>query len=185
MVLLQTMTSEEYKKNHTSFKIIYGFHPSPFGNCLLAVTNTDQAVAYLAFVDGNNEEALMDLKNSWPLSELVDDTANETQKIMRKICSPCAFVDDFLTLLLMGTEFQIKVWESLLRIPKASTMTYEQVALSINKPKAVRAVGNAVMKNKIAYLIPCHRVVGKSGSNKYKWGTKRKESIMTYECESP
>ncbi|XP_031831992.1 O-6-alkylguanine-DNA alkyltransferase [Nomia melanderi] len=185
MVRTRTMTQDEYKKNHASFKIIYGFHSSPFGNCLLGVTDTDKAVLYLAFVDRNDEGGLADLKNNWPLSELVEDTNNETEEIIRNIFSPCAFVDDFLTVLLMGTEFQIKVWECLLTVPKATTITYEQIALSISNPKAVRAVGNAVMKNRIAYLVPCHRVVGKSGSNKYKWGTELKETIISHECQYP
>ncbi|KOX75802.1 Bifunctional transcriptional activator/DNA repair enzyme Ada [Melipona quadrifasciata] len=71
-----------------------------------------------------------------------------------------------------GTEFQIKVWKALMLIPCSTTVTYEEVARNINKPKAVRAVGNALMRNNIVYLVPCHRVVGKSGSNKYKWGIK-------------
>ncbi|OAD53200.1 Methylated-DNA--protein-cysteine methyltransferase [Eufriesea mexicana] len=124
------MTRQEYKINHTKFKIIYAFHSTPFGNCLIGTTNTDKAIVHLGFV---------------------------------------------------GKKFQIKVWEALMLISDGSTVTYEQVAQNIGKPTASRAVGNAVMKNYIVYLIPCHRVVGKSGSNKYKWGTNLKESILTHE----
>ncbi|KOC65324.1 Methylated-DNA--protein-cysteine methyltransferase [Habropoda laboriosa] len=123
------MTSEEYKAKHENFKIIYAFHPTPFGNCLIGITNIDKAVIHLTFV-----------------------------------------------------KFQITVWKALTLILEGTTITYAEVASKIGKPKAVRAVGNAVMKNNIAYLVPCHRVVGKS-SNKYKWGTKIKENILAHECK--
>ncbi|XP_053985861.1 bifunctional transcriptional activator/DNA repair enzyme Ada [Hylaeus volcanicus] len=181
MVRIRAMTSEEYRAKHESFKIIYGFHPTFCGNCLLGVTDSDKTVVYLAFVDKSQEEALAELKNDWPLSELTKDNMFETEEIVRKIFSPRGLVGDHITVLLLGTEFQIKVWRSLLSIPVATTVTYEQVASMIDHPKAARAVGNAVMKNKIAYLIPCHRVKGKSGSNKYKWGTDRKENILMSE----
>ncbi|XP_071872104.1 O-6-alkylguanine-DNA alkyltransferase [Bombus fervidus] len=181
MVRSQSMTPQEYKEKHENFNIIHGFHATPFGDCLIGITNTNKAIVHLAFVDKNNEEALNELKNDWPLSKLVEDTSNETNKIIEKIFSRCVTVDDSTSVLMKGTQFQIKVWEALMLIPHGTTVTYEQVACNIDKPKAVRAVGNAVMKNNIGYLVPCHRVVGKSGSNKYKWGTKRKENILLYE----
>lgn len=181
MVRYRTMTIEEYKLDSTKFKIIYAFHSTPFGKCLLGMTNTDKAILYLAFVDKSNEEALMRLQDSWSLSELIEDTNNETNEIIQKIFNHRVFKDDSILVVLKGTEFQIKVWESLMNIPEGTTTTYVQVAESIDKPKASRAVGNAVMKNSIAYLVPCHRVMGKSGSNKYTWGADRKESIMTHE----
>ncbi|XP_076230938.1 O-6-alkylguanine-DNA alkyltransferase [Calliopsis andreniformis] len=185
MVRVRTMTQEEYKSNYASFKIIYGFHSTQYGNCLLAITDTDKAIAHLSFADNSYEEALEELKSNWPLTEIVQDINNETNEIMSNILSPCASVDESLSVLMKGTEFQMKVWECLTRIPVATTMTYEQVALTIGKPKASRAVGNAVMKNNIALLVPCHRVVGKSGRNKYKWGAKRKEIILANECQYP
>ncbi|XP_076644305.1 O-6-alkylguanine-DNA alkyltransferase [Halictus rubicundus] len=183
MIRSRIMTQDEYKQDHANFKIIYGFHSSPFGDCLLGMTNTDKAIAFLAFVNDGSDKAFTELKNDWPLSELVEDNDNETAQVVQAIFSPRAGSNDSLTLLLMGTEFQIKVWQCLLCIPKATTITYQQVASDINNPKAVRAVGNAVMKNKVAYLVPCHRVKGKSGSNKYKWGSKLKEAIVSYEIQ--
>lgn len=177
----QTMTPQEYKLNCSKFKIIYAFHPTPFGKCLLGITNNDKAILYLAFVDKSNEEALMRLQNNWSLSELIEDTNNETNEIMQKIFNHRVFMDDTIMVVLKGTEFEINVWKSLMNIPEGTTTTYEQVAESIEKPKASRAVGNAVMKNSIAYLVPCHRVMGKSGSNKYTWGTDRKENILKHE----
>ena len=183
MVLVRTMTPQEYKLNHAEFKIIYAFHSTPFGDCLLGVTSTDGAVAYLAFVDKGNEEALAVLKSTWPLSDLAEDTSSITDSITRNICA--ASPDDSLSVLLKGTEFQTKVWESLMQIQRAKTITYEEVAMLIGNPKASRAVGNAVMMNNVALLVPCHRVVGKSGSNKYKWGASRKEKIIAHEDKYP
>lgn len=184
MVRVQTMTAQEYKLNH-NFNIIYAFHSTPYGNCLLAIRNTDKAIVHLTFVDNSNEGALDELKKEWSLTELIQDTNYETNEIMHSVFSPCATLDDTLSVLLKGTEFQLQVWDALTRIPKATMVTYEQLALMIGKPKASRAVGNAVMKNNIALLIPCHRVVGKTGKNKYKWGVKRKEHIMKEECKYP
>ncbi|XP_017790020.1 PREDICTED: bifunctional transcriptional activator/DNA repair enzyme Ada [Habropoda laboriosa] len=182
MVRFQTMTSEEYKAKHENFKIIYAFHPTPFGNCLIGITNIDKAVIHLTFVSKTNIEAFNELKDNWPLSELIEDTTNETDEIMEKIFSEPVLTNDSILVLLKGTEFQITVWKALTLILEGTTITYAEVASKIGKPKAVRAVGNAVMKNNIAYLVPCHRVVGKS-SNKYKWGTKIKENILAHECK--
>nr|XP_012141282.1 PREDICTED: methylated-DNA--protein-cysteine methyltransferase [Megachile rotundata] len=181
MVRYRRMTPEEYKSNCSNFKIIYAFHSTPFGKCLLGITNTDKAIVYLAFVDKSNEEGLTKLQDNWPLSELIEDTNNETDETIQKIFNHRVFVDDSILVVLKGTEFQIKVWQSLMNIPEGTTTTYEKVAESIDKPKASRAVGNAVMKNSIGYLVPCHRVKGKSGSSKYAWGPERKESILIHE----
>ncbi|XP_078040210.1 O-6-alkylguanine-DNA alkyltransferase isoform X2 [Augochlora pura] len=181
MVCFRTINQAEYEQNHAEFKIIYDFHSSPFGDYLVGVTNTDKAVAFLTFVKEGNEEGLANLRKCWPLSELVEVDDNETSQIMQTVFSSDTVANNSLRLLLMGTEFQMKVWQCLLDIPKGTSITYEQVARNINNPKAVRAVGNAVMKNKIAYLVPCHRVKGKSGSNKYKWGAEMKDAILSYE----
>lgn len=183
MVRFQTMTPGEYKLDHTGFRIIYAFHPTPFGKCLLAITSSDRAIVHLAFVDKNNETALTELKDGWPLSELSKDTTKETNELANKIFSECVSADDSILVLMKGTEFQIKVWEALQFISEGTTATYAEIASKIGKPNASRAVGNAVMKNNIAYLVACHRVMGKSGSNKYKWGTERKEKILLHERE--
>ncbi|CAK9823559.1 Methylated-DNA--protein-cysteine methyltransferase [Anthophora retusa] len=180
MVRFQTMTPEKYKAKHVNFKILYAFHPTPFGDCLIGITNVDKAVVHLAFVDKSKTEAFAELKDNWPLSELIEDSTNETGEIVKKIFSEPVFTNDSISVLLKGTEFQIKVWEALTRVTEGTTITYAEVASNIGNPKAVRAVGNAVMKNNIAYLVPCHRVIGKS-SNKYKWGTKVKENILAHE----
>lgn len=180
IVRTRIISEIEYKNDHDKFKIIYGFHDSPFGHCLLGLTSTDKAIAFFAFVDGDHEEVLTELKRHWPLSELVTDY-DETYQVVQSIFFPLAGVADSWTLLLKGSEFQIKVWESVLCIPMGTSVTYKQIADDINNPKAARAIGNALNKNKIGYLIPCHRVRGQGGSNKYKWGTKTKEAIMLYE----
>lgn len=183
MVRLQNMTPREYKEKYNSFKINYGIHPTPFGVCLIGITSTDKAIVHLGFVPNTETEALTELKNNWPFSNIVEDTSNVTNEILEKVFSKCASVDDSILILMKGTEFQVKVWKALMLIPRGTTVTYEEIARSINEPKAVRAVGNAVKKNNIAYLVPCHRVVGKSGSSKYKWGTECKENFLMHERE--
>lgn len=180
MVRFQNMTLQEYEEKYANFKINYGIHPTSFGNCLIGITSTDKAIVHLTFA---HETALIELKNNWSLSKIVEDTSNETNEILEKAFSKYASVDDSILILMKGTEFQIKVWEALMLIPCGTTVTYEEVARNINKPKAARAVGNALMRNNIIYLVPCHRVVGKSGSNKYKWGTKCKENFLMHERE--
>ncbi|XP_043514480.1 bifunctional transcriptional activator/DNA repair enzyme Ada [Frieseomelitta varia] len=182
MVRFQNMTPQEYKEKYENFKINYGIYPTPFGDCLIGITSTDKAIVHLTFAH-KNETALTELKNNWPLSKIVEDTSNETNEILEKAFSNHASVDDSILILMKGTEFQIKVWKALMLIPCGTTVTYEEVAHNINKPKAARAVGNALMRNNIVYLVPCHRVVGKSGSNKYKWGTKCKENFLMHERE--
>ncbi|CAL7938975.1 unnamed protein product [Xylocopa violacea] len=181
MVHFQTITPGEYKANRANYQIFYAFHPTPFGDCLLAITGTDKAIVFLAFVDESKEKALMELKNDWPFSELIEDTASETKKIVQKVFSERVSSDDTILITLKGTEFEMEVWKALLLIPKGTTTTYGQIACNIDKPKAVRAVANAIMRSNIGYLVPCHRVVSRSGNNKYKWGTDRKESIQNYE----
>ncbi|XP_076761710.1 O-6-alkylguanine-DNA alkyltransferase [Xylocopa sonorina] len=181
MVNCQTITPEEYKTKRENHRILYAFHPTPFGDCLLAIRGTDKAVVFLSLADKYKERALAELRNEWPLSELMEDATNKTKEIVQKIFSERVSSDDGILVALKGTEFEIAVWKALLSIPKGTTVTYGQVASNIGKPKAVRAVANAVMKNNVGYLVPCHRVVSKSGENKYKWGTDRKEAIQVYE----
>ncbi|XP_017891198.1 uncharacterized protein LOC108631637 [Ceratina calcarata] len=183
MVRFQTMTVQEYKARHADFQITYAFHPTPLWDSplLLGIISTDKAIVFLGFAGKGNEEAVARLKKHWPLSELTEDVANDTVEIMKRILSVRVGADDSLVVLMKGTEFELEVWTALFSISEGSTCTYEEVARKVGRPKAARAVGNAVKKNSIAYLVPCHRVVGKSGSNKYFWGTECKETVMAYE----
>lgn len=173
---------EEYKDNCRRFQLLYGFHDTPFGKCLIAVTDTDE-IAYLTFVDESEHEALEVLRKIWLTTTILEDTKDKTTNIIKKIFYDDAFQLNFVSVLMKGTEFQIKVWKSLTTIPKGTVLTYESIAQMINHPRAVRAVGNAISKNYIAYIIPCHRVKGKNGSNKYSGGVERKEAILEYEYQ--
>lgn len=184
MVHYRTITPQEYKARHADFQLVYSFYPTSFGDSqslLLAITSTEKAIVHLAFVTKSNDEALERLKKRWPLSELIQDDTGDTVGIVKRILSSRVATDHSLVVLMKGTEFELEVWTALLSISEGTTSTYEDVARKVGRPKAARAVGNAVMKNNIAYLIPCHRVVGKSGSNKYSWGTDCKENVMAHE----
>lgn len=182
MVKFQSMTTAEYKMDPSAFKLLYAFHQTPFGKCVIAITDTNKAVVYLGFVDDIEAHALKVLKNEWPLTEISEDTGDETKSIIKAVFQSDVPLLDSLCILQKGTEFQVKVWKSLMTIPKGECTTYEEVAKRIENPKAIRAVGNAISKNRIAYIVPCHRVTGKKAdSDKYAWGVQRKQAILKYE----
>lgn len=191
MYKLQSMTPDEYKKTGSKYKISYAFHQTQFGKCLIGILNNkEKSICHLSFIDGSESTAIENyLKKSWPQNDLNEDF-KETLKYVKIIFSP-SFKglnetfdsDDVMNIILKGTEFQIKVWTQLIEIPCGSITTYENVAQAIEKPKAVRAVANAIANNLIGYLIPCHRVMGKNGSNKYGFGVERKNEILKYEKE--
>jgi len=180
MIKFQSMTAKEYKTNCRTFQLLYGFHYTPFGKCLIAVTDTDENVAYLSFVDETEQKALEVLKKIWPTTTILRDK-NKTTSITEKIFHDDACQLNFVSVLMKGTEFQTKVWKSLTTIPKGTVTTYEKVAQMIDNPKAAHAVGSTISRNYIAYIVPCHRVKGKNGSNNYTWGVERKEAILEYE----
>ena len=177
MLNVVAATPGEVKNGGLGMQIDYGFHPSPFGESLLAVTQ--RGLCSLAFVQNDNREELLDeLRARWPHAELIESAA-QTQSAAR-----AAFGDSGgqVTLFLKGTNFQIRVWEALLRVPAGRAVTYEDIAHTIGQPTAVRAVGAAVGQNPIAYLIPCHRVLRKSGVfGEYHWGSARKKALLAWE----
>ncbi|XP_014488549.1 PREDICTED: bifunctional transcriptional activator/DNA repair enzyme Ada [Dinoponera quadriceps] len=182
MVKFRSMTSDEYKMDQSTFRLLYAFYPTPFGKCLIAITDMDKAVVYFGFVDGVEERALKILQNEWPLSQLSEDTGRETKSIIEKVFQSDEASLDSLCVLLRGTLFQVQVWKSLMTIPKGECITYEEVAKTIDNPKAIRPVGNAISKNRVAYIVPCHRVTNKKAdSDKYAWGVERKQAILRYE----
>lgn len=179
----RSITVDEYEKSCMTFQLLYAFHRTPFGKCLIAVTDIDEAVAYLAFVDDDDEtEAIRNLKAKWPLTRMLEESTsvgNKTGTIVAKIFR---FGDVQLRVLMKGTHFQIKVWRSLTRIPEGTVVTYEEVARMVDC-KAAIAVGSAIAQNYIAYIVPCHRVVAKCvhARGKYAWGMERKKAILEYE----
>ena len=184
-VTVEAMTPGEFKHGGKGLHIRYGVHPTPFGDCLLATT--ERGVCDLHFLnesgtaDGTAGEVLA-LHERWPAAEIVEDCA-ATEAIAQRIFAPASSSAAPLPVLLAGTNFQIKVWGALLRIPPGGVCTYEDIAVGLGRPTAARAVGGAVGANQIAYLIPCHRVIRKSGViQDYRWGSTRKKAMLGWEA---
>lgn len=182
----EAVTPGQYKSGGAGLVIRHGIHPSPFGKILLAAT--ERGICKLSFVEGHEHQAIDDLAEEWPQAQLINDTAHTAPLAMQIFLEvstrlkPSPKLNLPLRLHLRGTNFQIKVWEALLGIPFGSVSTYEQIATQIGIPQAVRAVGTAVGHNPIAYLIPCHRVIRKSGEfGNYLYGTARKKIILAKE----
>ncbi|HCB01311.1 MAG TPA: 6-O-methylguanine DNA methyltransferase [Anaerolineae bacterium] len=174
----EAVTPGEYKSHGMGLNIHYGIHPTPFGKCLIATT--ERGICHMSFVDKNEGQAIDDLVEHWSQANMIEDYKS-TAHLVTRIFSD-GKPDAPLQLHLRGTNFQIKVWEALLNIPSGAVTTYEQIALNIGNPRAVRAVGSAVGDNPIAYLIPCHRVIRKSGEfGNYMWGSARKKAILVKE----
>jgi AraC family transcriptional regulator of adaptative response/methylated-DNA-[protein]-cysteine methyltransferase len=178
----EAMSPGEWKAGGEGLTITYGFHPSPFGMAL--VMATERGLAGLAFADpGEEKAAFADMSGRWPKATYVEDrdaTAPLAQRIFdQKLWRP----DRPLRVVLIGTDFEVRVWEALMRIPFGRLTTYSDVASRLQAPKAARAVGAAVGKNPVCFVVPCHRVVGKSGAlTGYHWGLTRKRAILGWEA---
>ena len=180
-VTCDALTPGEYKTRGAGLRISYGFHPSPFGDCLLGIT--PRGICSLAFIqNGNQDAALSNLYATWPAAE-IDQDQSATKYIVAEMLD--LFREPASTpvrIYLNGTNFQIKVWEALLQIPAGSVAAYQQVALQIGMPGASRAIGNALAHNPIPVLIPCHRVIRQSGDfGEYRYGTTRKKALLGWE----
>jgi len=180
-VTCEAVTPGEYKKRGAGLDIRYGFHPSPFGECLLAVT--DRGLCALTFVqDDDRHRPVTELERQWPQAHIrkaPDASAGLLDSIFGY---PHDHPPAPLYLFVKGTNFQIKVWEALLKIPLGRAVTYEDIARHIGMPNAQRAVGNAVGRNPIPFLIPCHRVLRKMGAfGYYGGGPSRKKAILGWE----
>ncbi|MBI1297464.1 methylated-DNA--[protein]-cysteine S-methyltransferase [bacterium] len=175
----EAVTPGEYKAAGVGLTIRYGVHPTPFGNVLLSVT--DKGICGLNFVNMGEEAELAEQQRRWSAARFVHD-AEETGRLISRIFTPEA-KPTLLHLYIRGTNWQIKVWEALLRLPVGARVTYGDVARSVCTVKASRAVGNAVGSNPIGYLIPCHRVVRQTGRfHGYRWGSERKQAILAWEA---
>ncbi|MFN8495305.1 MAG: methylated-DNA--[protein]-cysteine S-methyltransferase [Caldilineaceae bacterium] len=183
LIATEAVTPGEYKNKGEGLQINYGRHATPFGDCLLAAT--ERGICLLTFLDAETDwnTAVGELQAHWQEATLVEN-AQQTQSLVEQIF-PSQPTSERRTvhLLLRGTNFQIKVWDALLKIPPGSVASYEDVAQLIGQPGAARAVGGAVGANHIAYLIPCHRVIRKSGViQDYRWGPTRKKAILGWEA---
>jgi AraC family transcriptional regulator of adaptative response/methylated-DNA-[protein]-cysteine methyltransferase len=181
-ITFEAMTPGDFKKQGSGLRISYGVCDSPFGECLLATTQ--RGICYFGFVEsGKRSETLGQLFDTWPGSEFIENPTavcpivNDIFKIDRqKSAHP-------FNLQIKGTNFQINVWKALLNIPEGCVVSYQDVASYIGHPKAFRAVANAIAINPVAFLIPCHRVISKSGKiHQYRWGAARKKALIGWEA---
>jgi AraC family transcriptional regulator of adaptative response/methylated-DNA-[protein]-cysteine methyltransferase len=177
----EAVTPGEFKLHGDGLKISYGFHPTPFGEVLLA--STDRGICNLSFVMASGrQDALVSLQRYWPKAYLAENpsiTQPLVAGIFRSLERP---PDQPLHLYLSGSNFQLKVWEALLRIPSGSVVSYRDIASSLGDPNASRAVGNALAKNPVPVLIPCHRVINSMGEfGNYHYGEARKIALLGWE----
>jgi AraC family transcriptional regulator of adaptative response/methylated-DNA-[protein]-cysteine methyltransferase len=178
----EAMSPGEWKSGGEGLTVFFGFHPSPFGSAL--VMATERGLAGLAFADpGEEPAALADMKARWPRATYVEDSAR-TVAIARRIFDSSQWQQDKpLRVVLIGTDWEVRVWETLLQIPMGRLTTYSDIASKIHKPAAARAVGTAVGKNPVSFVVPCHRVVSKSGDlTGYHWGITRKRAMLGWEA---
>lgn len=176
---LEAVTPAEYKQRGSGIRIEYGFHTTPFGRCLVGVTV--RGICWLSFISWDEDArfALEEMKACW-YNSVFHENSHVTEEVVQTIFGNAA--NKKLHLYVKGTNFQVKVWEALLRIPPGALITYQGIAQKIEHPKALQAVGSAVGSNTIAYLIPCHRVIRKDGIlGAYRWTAARKKSIIGWE----
>jgi AraC family transcriptional regulator of adaptative response/methylated-DNA-[protein]-cysteine methyltransferase len=177
----EAMSPGEWKAKGGGLIIRYGFHICPFGVALIMVT--DRGLAGLAFSDSGDERAcLEDMTCRWPNAEYVEDL-QATVPYAARIFQPGKWSSDQpLRVVLIGTDFQVRVWQSLLKIPFGKAVTYSDIANDIGRPTAQRAVGAAVGANPISFVVPCHRALGKNGAlTGYHWGLTRKRAMLGWE----
>ncbi len=178
----EAMSPGEWKAGGEGLTITYGFHPCPFGMAL--VMTTPRGLAGLALADAGKERAaLKDMKSRWPKAHYVEDFAATASTGRRIFDTSLWRQDQPLRVVLIGTDFEVRVWEKLLTIPMGKLTTYSDLAAKSGSPKAARAVGAAVGKNPICFVVPCHRVIGKSGDiTGYHWGLTRKRAMLGWEA---
>ena len=171
-----------YKAHGRGLNIQYGFHDCPFGRALILITS--EGLAGLAFADhGKEKSALADMKGRWPEATYVENQQATAAYAKRIFESERWKPDQPLKIVFIGSDFEIRVWETILRIPFGKASSYSDIASHIGKPKAARAVGSAVGKNPISFVVPCHRVLQKSGGlGGYHWGLTRKRAILGWEA---
>jgi AraC family transcriptional regulator of adaptative response/methylated-DNA-[protein]-cysteine methyltransferase len=179
-VTFEAVTPNEYKRKGENILIRYATHPSPFGRCMIGVT--ERGICWLSFFgDDGPDRSWSELSHQWRGAEFEEDrslTAGYIEKIFSETDT-----QKRLPLFVRGTNFQIKVWEALLRLPPGTLFSYGNLAGSIGRPESIRAVASAIGQNPVSYLIPCHRVLRKSGGiSGYRWGPVRKKAIIAWEA---
>ncbi|HRF09069.1 MAG TPA: methylated-DNA--[protein]-cysteine S-methyltransferase [Xanthobacteraceae bacterium] len=180
-VVHEAMSPGEWKSGGEGLEIRYGFHPSPFGTALVMMT--PRGLCGLAFSDpGKEAAALKDMRTRWKNASYVEDSAATADVAARIFQSDRWKPDTPLRVVLIGTDFEVRVWQTLLKVPLGRAATYSDVARKIGKDNAARAVGAAVGKNPISFVVPCHRIVGTNGAlTGYHWGLTRKRAMLGWE----
>jgi len=181
MLTLEGVTPGEVKAAGEGIEIGYGFHSSPFGECLLAAT--PRGVCALRFIEaGDRQAAVQEVRDRWTRATVKEDRVR-TGELFRSVFNPGNGRGGAYPLHVMGTNFQIRVWEALLQIPQGQLVSYDDIARQVGNPTASRAVGSAVGANRVAWIIPCHRVLRKNAAiGGYRWGTDRKRAMIAYEA---
>jgi AraC family transcriptional regulator of adaptative response/methylated-DNA-[protein]-cysteine methyltransferase len=178
----EAMSPGEWKNGGAGLALRYGFHPSPFGTAIVIATS--RGLAGLAFADPGEEQiAFADMKGRWPNATYVEDS-NSTAALAQRIFDTRLWrPNQPLRVILIGTDFEVRVWETLLKIPMGKAVSYSDIACKINSPKASRAVGAAIGKNPVSFVVPCHRALGKDGKlTGYHWGITRKQAMLGWEA---
>ena len=181
VVNVDAVTPGDLQRAGAGLTIRYGEHDSPFGPCLIGTT--DRGLCWLSFIPrGESSRALAALKDHWQEARFEENSVATREVAARVFGRTRTQTNAPLPLLLKGTNFQLKVWEALLRIPAGAVTTYHDVARRIDAPDATRAVGTAVGHNPIAFVIPCHRVIRATGAfGEYRWGAERKKAMLGWE----
>lgn len=177
LVACDAVTPGEVRALGAHLTIDYGVAGTPFGPALIGAT--PRGVCHLRFIDRSAPAALAELHREWPRAAFV---RNDTRAAA---LATAIFVrrERRLHLMLKGTNFQIKVWEALLRVPEGALTSYRNLARSLGMPRAARAVASAIARNPVAYLIPCHRVIRETGALAgYRWGPERKAALLVWEA---
>jgi AraC family transcriptional regulator of adaptative response/methylated-DNA-[protein]-cysteine methyltransferase len=180
----EAMTPGDYKRRGEGLDIAYGFHDGPFGETL--VMSTARGVCGMAFINEDERqsraEALEDMTRRWPKAHFIE-APERTEPAMRRAFDPKQWrLAKPLRIVLIGTDFEVRVWETLLRIPMGCAVSYQDIARRLGQPTAARAVGAAVGRNPISFVVPCHRVMRGDGQLAgYRWGLTRKRALIGWE----
>jgi len=178
----EAMSPGEWKNGGAGMTLRFGFHPSPFGTAVVIASG--RGLAGLAFADpGEEQPALADMQRRWPRATYIEDCAGTAVLAQRIFDTRMWREDQPLRVVLIGTDFEVRVWETLLKIPMGRAVSYSDIANKIRNPKASRAVGAAVGRNPVSFVVPCHRALGKSGAlTGYHWGITRKQAMLGWEA---
>ena len=178
----EAMSPGEWKNGGAGMTLRYGFHPSPFGTAIVIASG--RGLAGLAFADPGEEQAsFADMKRRWPNATYVEDRDGTAGLAQRIFDTKMWRADQPLRVVLIGTDFEVRVWETLLKIPMGRAVCYSDIASKIKNPKASRAVGAAIGRNPVSFVVPCHRALGKGGAlTGYHWGITRKQAMLGWEA---